>query len=790
MWYNIISNANADSIIHEKNDFTGGKMEVKDIFEKINSLWKEGNLKEAAELCNDIINRGDAKEYEKGYALLRQAHAYEKAGDKDSAKASLKNIIGSFTFPQSFRFEATERLKELESSNKIQNSEKLIKDYIPNVEIYVSPKGDDNNKGTKASPFATIKKAKEFAKGIGEGPVQINIEEGTYFLEEALNFTSEDSGERGKPVIYKGFGNVILQGGKEIRGFVPVTDEKILGRIPEKSRGKVYECDLKKFGIKDYGELAVRGYASTPPTNTFEIFVNNKAQKMVRYPKEGFLDVDNLIQSGDIYKDEPSIFEYKDPKFEGWDLKDVWLFGYFRFLWADRALKVRNIDPKTKQLIMEPYHWTDGDEMNPDGMGNDQGIVYYAFNVLEEISEPGEYYLDRDTGVIYLYPDCDLSEATVEVNTLADTMVKIKDAGNIRFENICFDMGRNCGFEMENATNVEIIGCKISRFASEAVNTSNVSGITVFGCEVCDLGRSGIILYGGVRETLEPANNLVENCRIHNFGRIDRTYTPAILLNGVGMKAAHNEMFNGPSSAMRVEGNEMIIEYNDFHHLLQESDDQGVIDVYQDFSYRNQFYRYNYFHDNGMAGRKQVAGQGGIRFDDAISGMVVYGNIIERSATGGFGGVQINSGRDNVMDNNIFIECDSAFSGGYHPLNNVWRWLRENRLPDCIILNDLYFERYPDLKNVYNNEGVNYYWRNLVINCKKMFPEGRLMVNAPIFDGEVDLTDKVKCLMFNVEEKKDSINPNYKFSEEVEPTLTFKDIPFENIGIYDSKYRY
>ena len=761
-------------------------MEVKDIFEKINSLWKEGDYIKAGALCYDIINRGNAKEYEKAYALLRQAHAYEKAGETEKAKSSLKKIIGSFTYPQSFRFEATEKLKEIEGINKSQNSERFIKEYNPSCEIFVSRKGNDNNTGDANAPFATIKKAKEFTREIKEGPIVVNIEEGTYFIDEALDFTCS----QGKSVIFKGSGEVVFKGGKEISGFVPVTDKKILDKIPEKSRGKVYECDLKKFGIRDFGELSVRGYYSTPPTNTFEIFVNNKAQRMVRYPKEGFLDVDNLIQSGDIYKDEPSIFEYKDPKFESWDLKDVWLFGYFRFLWADRALKIRGIDPKTKQLIMEPYHWTDGDEMNPDGMGNDQGIIYYAFNVLEEISEPGEYYLDRETGIIYLYPDCDLSEATVTVNTLADTMVKIKDTDNIRFENIHFDLGRNCCFEIENSSNIEIIGCKISRFASEAVKTQNVSNMTVFGCEICDLGRSGVILLGGDRETLEPANNLVENCKIHDFGRIDRTYTPAILLNGVGMKAAHNEIYNGPSSAMRVEGNEMIIEYNDFHDLLQESDDQGVIDVFMNFSYRNQFYRYNRFHDNGMAGRKQVAGQGAIRFDDAISGMVVYGNIIERSATGGFGGVQINSGMDNVMDNNIFIECDSAFSGGYHPLNNVWKWLRENRLPKEVIMSDLYMERYPALKNVYENVGVNYYWRNLIVNCKRMFPEGRLMVNAPIFDGEVDLTDKIKNLFFNVvENDRDIIGENYQVSDEIESFLTFKQIPFNQIGTYESKYR-
>ena len=36
--------------------------------------------------------------------------------------------------------------------------------------------------------------------------------------------------------------------------------------------------------------------------------------------------------------------------------------------------------------------------------GFKEGGYYYFFNVLEELDAPGEYYIDRDNGILYFYP--------------------------------------------------------------------------------------------------------------------------------------------------------------------------------------------------------------------------------------------------------------------------------------------------------------------------------------------------------------------------------------------------
>ena len=46
-----------------------------------------------------------------------------------------------------------------------------------------------------------------------------------------------------------------------------------------------------------------------------------------------------------------------------------------------------------------------------------------------------------------------------------------------------------------------------------------------------------------------------------------------------------------------------------------------------------------------------------------------------------FGGININGGRDNLFDNNLFAACEQSITGGYNPQNKVWPRLAagENR---------------------------------------------------------------------------------------------------------------
>jgi Right handed beta helix region len=287
---------------------------------------------------------------------------------------------------------------------------------------------------------------------------------------------------------------------------------------------------------------------------------------------------------------------------------------------------------------------------------------------------------------------------------------------------------------------------------------------------------------GGERKTLTPGGHFVENCQIHDFGRIDRTYTPAVHLEGVGNRVTHNLMYDCPSSTMRIEGNDHVIEYNEVHSSVQESDDQGGMELYLNPTHRGVIFRYNHFHNNGKTGREgAVHGQAAIRLDDAISGVLIYGNIFYRSANGNFGAVQINSGRDNIIDNNVFADCKQGISGGWFPGNEAWRMLREGWAPADFYRDALYLSRYPAIARMLDEPGINNIWRNVFYRCGRMITR-----KADLFDllenGVFTDTDPG---FVNAAAGDFTLTPDAALFD----TIGFKPIPFDEIGPYDDVYR-
>ncbi len=542
---------------------------------------------------------------------------------------------------------------------------------MSNKIFYLSPTGSDQADGTREKPLATLTAARDIArywrrKNDDVKEVEIVLLPGTYPVSETLELDREDShtvirGE--KP------GTACLYGGMKIKGFERVTDESVLKRLPEESRDLVYQCDLKQAGITDYGILTELDGCYKPETTvTPEYYCNGKRLHLARWPKNGFVRPVSIVEPGE-FGGKTSILEYDSPRHERWvTAEDPWLFGYFRWLWADATIPVKTIDTEKKQLIMKKAYCT------PEGsMDNTQGIIYYAFNLLEELSEPGEYYLNRSTGILYFIPPCPIEDAEIEISLFPKSVIYAERTGNLTIRNLDFDMGQADGLRIINCCDTLISGCRISRFAGQGLEVIDGFRCKILNNEICDLGRAGINIRGGDRETLTPGEHEIVNNQLHSSGNLVHTYTPLIRMYGCGNRIANNCMYDCPSSAIRIDGNDMIVEYNDIHSVVLESDDQGATDTFGNPTYRGLVFRYNYIHDIGKRDvQKEVCGSAGIRLDDAISGVKIYGNIFESCSTGHFGAVQMNSGRENHIFNNLFLDCKYACSGGWSPYNSVY----------------------------------------------------------------------------------------------------------------------
>ena len=657
------------------------------------------------------------------WTQLRIAQAYRLENNSPKARDAYKRLADNSAYPAHLRQEAAEILQEMDRSAKglpardVLASRTTLPPLAPfAAEVWLAPDGNDRNPGTQDQPVASLPRARDLARALRKntaGPLAVIFKSGMYPVREAFALTAEDSGQDGAPVVWKAAapGQAIVYGGLHLGGFATVADPEVLSRLVPEARDKVLVCDLKKFGLTDLGKLAVRGFGQAPAPPTVEVFADGAPLTLARWPNDGFVNAGKLLQPGSQPKGIPSVLEYLDERPARWTkADDAWLFGYFKYLWADATIKIGGIDPATKRITTDQaYAYGEG-----DGMDARQGIKYYAFNLLEELDSPGEWYLDRKTGQLYLWPTGDLQKQSIEIGGATQPFITLTNVANVRIEGLVCDLGRADGIRISKGRNVQLVGDTIRRVAGTGVVIDGGTGHTVLGCDVHHTGRGAIVATGGDRPTLTRADFLMENCHLHHFGRIDRTYTPAIQAGGVGMRLAHNLMHDGPSSAVRVDANDVMIEYNEVHSVVGESDDQGAMETYGNPTFRGLAFRYNRFENIGN-GSTMTAGQSAIRFDDVISGLLVYSNIFVRSANGHFGAIQINSGRDNIFDNNLFLDCKTGISGGYRAAHALWAVAGAGSRPD-FIRNALYLQRYPEMQHMLDKNGQNFAWRQAFID--------------------------------------------------------------------------
>lgn len=652
----------------------------------------------------------------------------------------------------------------------------------PEVTLHVAPDGKPDGNGSLQQPFLTLEQARDELrsrkKAAGHAVSSlILVHEGEYPVRETFTLTAEDSGSRSAPVVFRAADRAkpVFRGGTRLKNWQPLQDSKAKEMIPRELQGKVWEYALTSNEIARVLPLKLGGFSSgngfkTHPAH--ELFFNGKAMQLARGPNEGFLKVrDVAVKDGtkgyDRQGSKVGKILYAGDQPDRWAAEpDLLLYGYWFWDWADSYERVASVDPENKRITLaEPWHQ----------YGFSVGAPFYAINALSELDAPGEWYLDRRSYRLYFYAPSDPNGGDAEISWMAAPLVQLQNTSDIRFEGLTWELGSADAIRVQGGTNCLFAGCTVRRCAGNGIEIQGGRANGLLSCDIYSLGRGGVILSGGDRKTLKSGVHFVENCDIHGLSRIDHTYTPAILVEGVGLRVAHNRLHEVLSSAMRVEGNDHQIEYNEIFEAVTESDDQGGVDMFGNPTYRGNQYRFNYWHHIGnwrATGDQPKCGQAGIRLDDAICGTVIFGNIFERCSAGklGFGGVQIHGGKENVIENNVFIDCAAAVSFSPWP-EKRWREFVAGALDQPAIDRAVYLERYPDLARLNDEANVNVVRHNRTVRCGELFRRAPQTVqsedNVALREGEFS---------------RDPANPIFN-----QPGLV--RIPVEEIGIYQDAWR-
>ncbi|MDZ4858078.1 MAG: right-handed parallel beta-helix repeat-containing protein [Candidatus Hydrogenedentes bacterium] len=571
----------------------------------------------------------------------------------------------------------------------------------PALVVYVAPDGNDSwsgvldqpNPDKTDGPVATFERARDLLRDIRPrarlkpGAIEVRIAGGTYERVAPFTLDTQDGGSKESPVIYTGIGSApaILTGGRAIPAGQPVATGMAQRLISDEARAHVQQIDLKSAGIAEFGTLKRLGFGMAGPTAALELFIDGKPMTLARWPNNDWARIAAVPAGKDGGKftydgDRPKLWKFHD---------DIWVHGYWTWDWADSFEKVRSINSESKEIATVPPHGV---------YGYKEGARYYVLNVFEEIDQPGEYYVDRGTGMLYFWPPDGAGDLRVSV--IEQPLIVIDGASHIAVRGVTLEYTRGQGAVVNNGDHVRFEGCTFANLGTGAINFSGGTDSGASDCVMYNLGEGGVSISGGDRMTLTPARLYADNNEIHDFGRRIRTYVPAVSVGGAGNSVTHNLIYNAPHMAIGLSGNDHLIEYNEVHHVCMETHDAGAFYMGRDWTQRGNIVRYNFMHQMGHGDVQAVY------LDDWTSGVLVYGNICQ----GARRGVLVGGGRDNVIESNYFIDCGT----GVHIDQRGLGWAKNyfngetptlfDRMKDVNGDQPPYTDRYPELKTLLNDE--------------------------------------------------------------------------------------
>jgi hypothetical protein len=576
----------------------------------------------------------------------------------------------------------------------------------------VSPSGKDANPGTALLPFRTLERARTALAAVrierrtGSGDT-VWLRQGTYSLDSTFVLGRGDGGTPSRPVVYSAWPGekVRISGGREIpaAAFGVPGKRGNIAKVPPVSRGHIVQADLKALGFGNFGELRQYGHGLPVVPAPLELFFNDTPLPLARYPDSGAIPVGEVLDPGSVPRigDFKNIrggtFRYTDDRHTRWaGVSDVWFHGFFKYGFADDQIRVAAIDTAARTVKLASPHMY--------GVGSGEPFIeYVALNLLEELDHPGEWYLDRQTGILTLWPPSEIGKARITASILEAPLISLIDASCVTLRGLTIECGRGIGVSIEGGKGVLLRECTVRNCGTVGVmmgqgakqtfphiTTDQYEGTPVSGevgslhahmyrnttwdrkpgmghglsrCEIYGTGSGGVILGGGSKKELIPGGSFVEDCRIHDFDRRNRALAAGIMVDGCGNRIAHNEIFNGDLQAIFVHGNNHLFEFNVIHHVARNSNDASAWYLGRDPGDRGNVVRNNFFHHIGRPDRKWTMG---VYCDDATCDVLVEGNVFYKVAS--YGTVYSNGGHDIVVRNNIFIE-------GYGPaylLKSMW----------------------------------------------------------------------------------------------------------------------
>ena len=552
------------------------------------------------------------------------------------------------------------------------------------ADFCIAPNGKDSNPGTVAAPFATLARArdavrKKVASGL-TGNVLVQIRGGIYEQTQTVTFGPEDSGTDKFSITYAASPGeeVILSGGRKITGWKKGPSAIWTAEVPEvKSDGWYFR----------------------------QLFVGGKRAVRARTPNADDKTPWWVIKTSTATRESPPPLDVPIPVTVTGPLEaysnptDIELV-YVRNNEEGRK-RLGAIDTTDQTLTLAPPHrWNSRVFTNDWSLSLPAaGKACYLENALEMLDQPGEWYLDRNTGVLSYWPreGEDLTRDEVIAPVLQKTMLAVigtpeRPVLNVHFKGIHVEhvdwplpawgyMALFC-CNLQTGTDakpghrpmdaaVEYEFARSCRFTDGGISHVGGMGIclrngtsfdVVEGNEISDLGGGGIFAgyanVGGLYLYAAPppekeeykgyriANNYVHHCGTDYYGAVG-----ILLFSCQDTVVSHNLVHDTAYIGMCVAGSQdpklpfarnNVIEHNHIHDAMKvTTDGAGLYVTFAQWD-RGCLVRNNLIHDthgNPVGRLEQHLGEhppsGGLYLDGDSSGGHYENNVLYRNFAAG-----------------------------------------------------------------------------------------------------------------------------------------------------------
>ena len=589
-------------------------------------------------------------------------------------------------------------------------SQDLIADEF--TTYYLSPKSSTGTKANSYTIETLFQLMGSIRKTMAQGKsVRLIIRDGEYPLKETFYIDGSDLS--GQLIIEaEHIGKAILSNRVPITNFVKANDNKIRQIVDKNVYNHLYVADLTSTGLK--GKIH--------PINSQSrswLFLNGKQQKLACWPTIGYDSIYQAIgtTAGEYGTRKEGIFTSADSHLKKYkSFLNLYAYGFWCWGWSDEYQKVLSINRSSNTInLSQPYHY----------YGYKNGAKYRIYNSIQDIKAPGDYCIDDTEGKIYWYAPLTYDknkDCTWLSGNCYPYMFRLKNVHHAKIKGITLTGGGYNGIHIDNCEDTHIEDCRIYQIGALALYIEQGRNNTVERCLFEDIGESAINASSGDRKTLTDANILIKDNIIRRYARYIQAQRSGIGLYGCGLTAEHNEIYDSPCQAFWLEGNNIAVKYNKIHNVTQLVTDAGMLDIYNNPSFRGNIVCYNYwkgFH----SGKDKIAA---VRLDDMISGMDIYGNIFDDCGTPSFGAIEIHAGCENKVHDNLFYNCTAMVSFThwnkdfwYTQLHNPT--MQKKLYQDVNIMSKNYLKAYPTLKKIDEGDTGNEVYNNTYTLCPQLF---------------------------------------------------------------------